>query len=190
MKKNFVVFSCLLALSNLAYSQVITLHNKINKTLQVKDTQVSIQYFKNIDSAITNRIDSFLVYIKIKYPHYSIDSNFFISSHFSYNHLDNLTLTLDYQFEYNDYLRLTKCGSARNYAKPYAFTFYKNILIIFDEYNHKKRTNLISNTNETCRLVKSLIAPCLSHIQKRQIEIRPKLITFTLGAPIKSYILN
>lgn len=175
---------------NKQYGQIIDLYKKINNTLQVKDTQVRVQYYKTIDSSIFSKIDSFFVLIRNEYPKYSLDSNFFISVGLFFDENNLPKVSLYYNMGNAYYRKFSNCQN-RYLNTAYAFFFYKEKLVLFSIYNSPQKKHRITYSEESCMLVKNLIYENFSASEKALISKPPKLITVVAeGKPWHIYNLK
>jgi hypothetical protein len=126
MRHIFIFFFSLFAIN--CNAQVIGLYNKLIQ--EVNDTTVNLQYFKNADSLLLNKLDSFDLFLKK--TKYELDSNYFYTIDFAIRQCKT-EVVVSYNSEYDDYVLFAKMYKNENrYAVsvPFAFFFYKNRLIL------------------------------------------------------------
>jgi hypothetical protein len=147
-----------------ASGQVLKQFKKINALK--KDSTVNIHYFKNVDSVILNKLDSFDQYLTKR--KFQLDSNFFYNIEFTPKE-KKLSLHLSYNFLYSIYLVMLSKENKIKISQPFAFFFYKNRLVICTTFSEK----LIEN-QPAQDLLANLMYEHLSIKEKKMIDAASK----------------
>ncbi len=135
-----------MAIGNIAKSQLIRLYDSIYKT---NDTNISLQYYKNIDNILIEKIDSFFLCYEKEVKKGRMDSGFVELNLFK-NASNINSANFSFQENYGSYLvALGPCKECNN--SVLGFTFYKGKLIVIvgffsKSYKSKYKESLLFNS--------------------------------------------
>lgn len=165
-----------------AKAQIVPLFKGLVKTTQ--DTTIELHYFKNADSILVSKIDSFDLFLKQK--EYKLDSNYFYRISFLI-YEGKSEITIAYQSQYNDYLMLTKpahFGKRKNELRSFSFFFYKNRLMLCAMYSKN-----ILWSNGAKHLLKNLIYENVNELERKLI-CHPPADVIVRSKPAKGYSID
>jgi hypothetical protein len=148
------------------------------------DTCINLQYFKNADSILLNKIDSFDLFLTE--TKYELDSNYFYLVQFT-KIRNKIEIGISYCSQYNEYLMITNSlgfGKLNRKRKVFAFFFYKNKLILCST-----QLSNINYKDGSKQLLKNLIYENVNESEKAFILHLPNEIRVE-GKPAKQYYLE
>jgi hypothetical protein len=176
----FILFSFTTTQSD---AQVIALYDKLMK--KVNDTTITLQYFRNADSILLKKLDSFD--ISLNERKYELDSNYFYEIKLEIRQCKK-RIVISYNSQYDDYILVAKMNRHKNrYGDriPFAFFFYKNKLIICSILRNELH---LSKDSED--LVTNLIYEHVDESEKKLILGYPQNQYNILTKPVKGYFLD
>lgn len=185
MRYTIFIFFCFVFIKTNA--QIISLSGKLMQG--VNDTSISLQYFKNVDSILLNKIDSFDLFLKN--DKYELDSNFFyvidMGGIFYYG--CNKKIVIHYASQYCDYISVANLGAFKRPSgnrTPFAFFFYKSKLVIC-RMAFRKDLHL---TDESIKLLTNLIYESVNESEKKLILGYPQYEYNVLVKPLEEYCIE
>lgn len=182
MLRIFSLISIFILFFSKIEAQIIsTFKNLVNTKT---DTTIVLQYFKNADSILLSKIDSFDLFLEKN--KYELDSNNFYKIKFTSSN-GKIDIAICYQSDYHDYLMLTNSSSfekVKNKLKAFAFFFYKNKLVLCTTYREN-----INSTIGSKQLLKNLIYESVNQSEKKLI-LRPPNDIRVETKPVKGYYLD
>jgi hypothetical protein len=164
-------------------AQVIALYDKLMQ--KVNDTTITLQYFKNADSALLNKLDSFDIFLNQR--KYESNSNYFYALNFEIRQCKK-RIVISYNSQYDDYILVAKMSRYKNRygdRTPFAFFFYKNRLIICSILR-----NGLHLSKDAEEMVTNLIYEHVDESEKKLILGYPQYQYNILTKPVKGYFLN
>ena len=176
----FIFLSFSITQSN---AQVIAAYDKLLQ--KVNDTTITLQYFKNADSILLNKLDSFDIYLKQR--KYELDSNYFYELKLEIRQCKK-RIVISYNSQYDDYILVAKMSRHKNISgdrMPFGFFFYKNRLIICSILR-----NGLHLSKDAVDMVTNLICEHVNESEKKLILGYPQDQYNILTKPVKGYFLD
>jgi hypothetical protein len=180
------LFFLLIFNSFISNAQVIKIHDILKE--RSNDSTLNLQYFKNIDSVLINKLDSFDLYLSKKM--YELDSNYFFTIDLGVLRKASFRkeIIIKYGSQYNDYISVSNLVNNKSpfgNRTVFAFSFYKNKLVLFTIL--KKNLSL---TNDASKLLTNLVYEHVNTLEKKLILGFPQYSSVIKVKPIKSYFLD
>jgi hypothetical protein len=178
------IFFILLSFTTInSNAQVIALYDKLMQ--KVNDTTITLQYFKNADSVLLNKIDSFDIFLNQR--KYELDSNYFYELKFEVRQCKK-RIIIRYNSQYVDYIMVAKMSEQKQRygdRMPFAFFFYKNKLIMCSILR-----NGLHLSKDAEDFVTNLIYEHVDESEKKLILGYPQDSYKVLTKPVKGYFLD
>jgi hypothetical protein len=182
----YLILICLSFITIKSKAQVITLHDKLAE--RIHDTTITLQYFKNADSVLINKLDSFDLYLKnIKYK---LDPNYFYTIDLGVpsRYGCRKEIAIHYRSQYCDYITVANLGKNKSpyrYRTVFSFFLYKNKLVLC---NILRRD--LHLTDDASKLLTNLIYEHVDESEKKLILGYPQDSYKVLTKPVKGYFLD
>lgn len=178
-----ILFFCLAAFFiPTTYAQVVDKYKKIYTVSKQKDTIVELTYFKNVDSILASKIDSFICYQNQQLGSKAAEDYFFCISFWA--RPNGQYISVKHKAMYNDFLMLTGGTVYTRNESAFAYSFYKDKLVVFTTNN---RSIHIGDCGIS--ILKNLIFEQFSLKEKRKILQKPEIVEVS-SQPVKGYYID
>ncbi|MEP7236921.1 MAG: hypothetical protein ABI685_03615 [Ferruginibacter sp.] len=169
----FIFFISVNAMGQLSYYASIQKSN---------DTLADLRYFKDLDKAVKEKLDSFIVFIKSKKKVYKENKGFIEFSLYK-NSAGRLTVDISLNTQYAEYRMYA--FKRNNFGDVFAFSFYKSNLVLFTLPYSKHRIK-----EEFSLLLNELMYTELSKEVQKEIDIKTEEFEIDGIGIVKRYYLE